>query len=439
MTQGLATDLYQLTMFASYLHASMGEQATFSLFVRKLPPNRSFWVANGLEDAIAAVETMRFEPDDLDYLASLGFDDVVCDALAGFRFEGDIWAAPEGTVLLPGEPVVEVTAPLPQAQLVETALLNQVTYQSAIATKAARCMLAASGRASLVDFSLRRTHGMEAAMAAARAMAIAGFVATSNVEAARRLGIPPAGTMAHSYIEAFPDERSAFGAFARLFPERTTFLVDTFEVTQGLRAAIETSRSHGLAQGFGVRIDSGDLDELSREARHLLDQAGLSKAAIVASGNLDEFEVKRLLDSGAPIDVFGLGTRVGTSSDAPYLDTAYKLVQYGEKPVMKLSEGKETLPGPKQVYRSDEGDLLTVRSDPPPFNGRALLEKFVSSGSRVRPPEPWQEANRRLWKDLEALPPAARQIESPAILEPEISPALHQLTEEVRSSLSSGN
>src|SRR6266545_2299217 len=363
LVSGLCTDLYELNMAASYLRRGMTGPATFSLFARHLPPDRGFLVAAGLQECLEFLEGFHFDDDELAWLhAELGFDDQAVAAFAELRFTGEVWAVPEGRVVFAGEPLLEVTAPIAEAQLVETALLNSISFHTAVASKAARCRLAAGG-AELVDFAFRRTQGMDAAMAVARASAMVGFSATSNVEAARRFGLRVAGTMAHSFVEAFGDERSAFAAFARDFPDRTTFLVDTYDTLEGVRAAIEVIRELGLAGGLGVRLDSGDLGELAVRTRRLLDEAGLPDARIVASGGLDEYAIAELVGHGAPIDIYGVGTKMGVSADAPYLDTAYKLVRYGERPVAKLSPGKPSLPGAKQVFRgrATDGDLLGLR------------------------------------------------------------------------------
>jgi nicotinate phosphoribosyltransferase len=430
---GLVTDLYELTMSSSYLRRGMTAPATFSLFARRLPPDRGFLVAAGLDDVLSALEDFAFDDTDLEWLAGMDFDPDTLDALGQLRFTGDVWAIPEGRVFFANEPLIEVTAPLPEAQLVETLVLNQLTYQSALATKAARCTVAANGRADLVDFSLRRTHGIEAGMSAARAAAIAGFAGTSNVEAARRLGIPAVGTMAHSYVEAFPDERGAFVAYAEDFPNRTTFLVDTYDTLTGIKTAIEVADELDLQSGLGIRLDSGDLLDLSKQARRLLDDAGRHDVAIVASGGCDEFVVRQLLDDGAPIDVFGVGTSVGISADAPTLDTAYKLVEYDGRPVMKLSTGKETRPGPKQVYRSDlsSSDLLATRTEPAPHGHTPLLAEVMRAGRRTAPAEPLTAARERLHDDLALLPAALSELRSPSPPTARVSDRLESLTIEV--------
>ncbi len=442
---GLVTDMYQLRMAASYLDRQMTAPATFSLFVRRLPRDRRFLVAAGLDDTLAAIEQSRLQHNQLDWLVEQGLlDRRRCDLLAGLRFTGDVWAVPEGTVVFPEEPILEVTAPLPEAQLVESVVLNQITYQTAIATKATRCRLAADGRADLIDFALRRTHGIEAGLAVARAAAIAGFAGTSNVEAARRFGIPAVGTMAHSYIEAFDDERSAFAAFAADFPEHAVLLVDTYDTLTGVDRAIEVidemTEATGRSLRFGVRLDSGDLEHLARATRRRLDDAGHHDATIVASSSLDEWEIARLLAARAPIDVFGVGTRMGVSADAPSLDSAYKLVSYDGRPVMKLSPGKETKPGPTQVHRHlDEAiDRLATRTEPVPHDALGLLEPVMVDGRRVggvsRPAaEQLVAARRRLHVGLADLPPRLRELGPAAPYPVEMTPTLADLTATVRS------
>ena len=429
---GLMTDLYELTMASSYLRRGMTEMATFSLFARDLPHNRGFLVAAGLDDVLRLLAEYGFDDSDLTWLAEHGFDAATVDAFASLRFSGDVWAIPEGHVVLADEPLIEVTAPLPVAQLVESLVLNQVTYQTALATKAARCRLAARGRASLVDFSLRRTHGIEAGIAAARAAAIAGFAGTSNVEAARRFGIPAVGTMAHSYVLAFDTEREAFTAFACDHPDRATFLVDTYDTPGGVRNALEVAKAMNLHGRVAVRLDSGDLLALSMQARQILDDAGRPDVTIIASGGLDEFDIEQLLDEHAPIDVFGVGTRVGVSADAPYLDTVYKLVEYAGRPVMKLSTGKQTRPGAKQVHRSDriDDDLLAERSEAGPRGSAALLVEVMRAGERTSTADIAAAADR-LAEDLTRLPPNACTVREPTAPRVHVSPRLERLTRAV--------
>jgi nicotinate phosphoribosyltransferase len=434
MGRALLTDLYELNMAASYLRRGMDGTATFSLFVRELPPTRGFLVAAGLEACLAFLEDLRFEPEDLDYLRDeLGFDERALEAFRDLRFTGDVWAVPEGRIVLAEEPLLEVTAPIAQGQLVETFLLNRITLETMLASKAARCVIAAGGR-ELVDFSMRRTHGPDAAEAVARTSAMVGFVATSNVEAARRLGLRAAGTMAHSYVEAFPTEREAFRAFAQDYPARCTFLVDTFDTLEGVRIAIEVIRDRGLEDG-AIRLDSGDLQELAAEARRLLDDAGLGRVRIFASGGLDELQIEELVGAGAPIDAFGVGTRLGVSADAPYLDSVYKLVEYADRPVAKLSTGKASPPGPKQVFRGDgpAHDVLALRGEDPPPGSLPLLEPAMEEGRRLRAAKPLSDATERFRRDIDALPEEARRLEGPVAPAAHRSERLQALADELRA------
>ncbi len=417
---GLHTDLYELRMAASYIRRDMHGPATFSLFTRKLPAQRGFLVAAGLDDALSFLEQFRFDDEEIEYLRDVvGLDEASLAALRRIRFTGDVWAIPEGRVAFADEPLLEVTAPIAEAQLVETALLNLITFQTTIASKAVRCRIAAP-EADLIDFAFRRTHGLEAAIGVARASAIAGFAATSNVEAAKRYGLRPAGTMAHSFIEAFRDERSAFRAFAEDFPNNSIFLVDTYDTLAGVRAAIDVTDELGLTGPVGIRLDSGDLAELARSARRMLDDAGLGRARIVASGGLDEYQIAALVEAGAPIDSYGVGTLMGVSSDAPSLDSAYKLTAFGNRPVMKLSAGKATDPGAKQVFRGDSaaaGDVLALRDEPVPAGCEPLLEPVMRAGRRVHPVDPARAvaaARERLTAELAWLPEAALHLTDPS-------------------------
>ncbi|MCI2416421.1 nicotinate phosphoribosyltransferase [Saccharopolyspora sp. K220] len=432
---GLCTDLYEIRMAASYLRRSMTAPATFSLFVRELPRSRGFLVAAGLADCLDFLERLHFSAADLTYLGDVvHLPEADLAALAELRFTGDVWAVPEGRVVFAGEPLLEVTAPLPQAQLAETALLNFVTFQSSVAAKAARCHLAAP-RADLVDFAARRTHGLEAARAVARASAIAGFAGTSYVAAAREFGLLAAGTMAHSYVESFPSERSAFRAFAEDFPDATVFLVDTYDTLRGVRTAIEVARDLPVGSRIGIRLDSGDLGGLAARARRLLDDAGLANARIMASGGLDEHALAELAD--APIDLFGVGTRMGVCADAPSLDSAYKLVEYDGAPVMKLSTGKLTAPGAKQVYRGTAGqpDLVALRGESPPAERETLLRPVMCGGVRAAQQEPISAARRRCERDLRWLPESARLLTDPVPVDVAWTPTLRQVTEDLQRSL----
>jgi nicotinate phosphoribosyltransferase len=435
MGRALLTDLYELNMAASYLRRGMTQPATFSLFVRDLPDRWGFLVACGLDRCLEFLESFRFEEEDLAYVSETeDYSDETLDSFRNLRFEGDVRAVPEGRLIFADEPILEVTAPLPQAQLVETYLLNQITYQTAVCSKAARCKIAAADR-DLIDFSFRRVHGAEASLAVARATAIAGFEATSNVEAARILGLSAAGTMAHSYIEAFGSEMEAFRAFAEDFPNRVVLLVDTYDTPRGVEKAIEIAEELAGrgSRLLGIRLDSGDLAELSRSARRTLDEAGLSDVRILVSGSLDEHRIVELED--APIDAFGVGTRVGVAADAPYLDSVYKLVEFDGRPVAKLSTGKATLPGPKQVWRRSEmgGDVIALLDEDGPHDGEPLLTPVMAQGRRLVD-DGIEEARRRFFDELRTLPTTLRSLE-PGTYLVERSAALHELAETVRSSI----
>jgi nicotinate phosphoribosyltransferase len=441
---GLCTDLYELRMAASYLRRNMVGPATFSLFVRRLPSQRGFLVAAGLADALTFLERFEFDDEEIDYLRDVvELDATSLASLRATRFTGEVWAVPEGRVVFAGEPLLEVTAPIAEAQLVETGLLNLLTFQTSVASKAARCRIAAHG-AELIDFAFRRTHGIEAALGVARASAIVGFTATSNVAAARRYGLRPAGTMAHSFIEAFPDERSAFRTFARDFPTNATFLVDTYDTIEGVRSAIDVIDELGLSGPVGIRLDSGDLEALARSARRILDDAGLERARIVASGGLDEGAISGLVARGAPIDAYGVGTRMGVSADAPSLDSAYKLVAFGDRSVMKLSVGKVTDPGVKQAFRGaspETGDVLGLRDQPVPADHRPLLEPVMRAGHRIRDEDSAGEvvaARDRFDRDLAWLPDAARRLTDPVPVPVTLSPQLAALRRHLVTELAPG-
>jgi nicotinate phosphoribosyltransferase len=427
---GLLTDLYELNMAASYLRRGMTADATFSLSVRNLPKQRGFLVAAGLESCLDLLEDFGFTDDDLAYLASIGFDERAIEDFGGVSFDGEVWAVPEGTIVYGEEPILEVTASIPVAQLVETVLLNQITLHTTIASKAARYVIAAEGR-RVVDFAFRRTHGSEAAMAVARDSAIVGFAATSNVEAARRYGLEVAGTMAHSFVTAFPSEEEAFVAFAEDHPGRTTFLVDTYDTLNGVRTAIEIAQRLRLTERLAVRLDSGDLDDLARGSRKLLDEAGLTAARIFASGGLDEHEVAELVKAGAPVDAFGVGTQLGVSADAPYVDSVYKLVEFDAEPTMKLSSGKVSAPGRKQVWRpadGDHADVLGLRDEPTPSGMRPLLEPVMRGGHRSAPSPALARLRETFAADLERVPAKARRLQHAEHLEVRRSDALEALT-----------
>jgi nicotinate phosphoribosyltransferase len=382
----LFTDFYELTMLQAYFEEGMTEEAVFSLFVRRLPAQRNFLLACGLDTVLAYLENLHFEADDLTYLASLEqFSDRFLEWLGDFRFTGDVFAVPEGTPVFANEPILEVVAPISQAQIVETFVMNQIHVQTVLASKAQRVVEAAGGL-PVVDFGARRMHGIDAALKAARAFTIAGVAATSNVLAGKQLGLPVTGTMAHSYIQAHEDEAEAFRVFAKYYPE-TVLLVDTYDTLEGVRKVCDLAKE--LDKDFkikAVRLDSGDLLEMSKKTRLILDKASLGKVEIFVSGGLDEYKIAELLSSGAPIDGFGIGTSMGVSSDVPDLDIAFKLCEYAGVGRLKLSPGKKILPGRKQIFRIAEGecDMRDVigRSDEK-HSGRPLLQAVMRGGERL--------------------------------------------------------
>lgn len=410
---GLYTDLYELRMAESYLRRGMTDPATFSLYVR--PDRRRPWfVALGAHRVLELLARFSFGVSELDHLRRIGFPD---DTIASLRSlvvdTGEVWAVPDGTVLLAEEPILELTAPLPVAQLLETAVINLVHYPTLVATKAARVALAAAGRA-VVDFGFRRAHGLATGIEAALAARVGGVEQTSNVEAGRRFGIPVVGTMAHAFVQAFDDELDAFRAYADDHPDGTVLLVDTYDTLRGVRNAIivaDELRARGTALR-GIRLDSGDLGAVSREARRLLDDAGHGDVSIFASGGLEEEGIARLVEAEAPIDAFGVGTDLVVSRDRPAIDIAYKLVEYRGRGRRKRSEGKATLPGAKQVFRdgSPASDVLALRGEQLP--GRPLLEPVWRDGRPLRTFDA-DEARERARGDLEALPERWRRIPSP--------------------------
>jgi nicotinate phosphoribosyltransferase len=413
----LLTDLYELSMLEAYAADGMQATAVFELFIRKLPQGRQFLMAAGLDQLLQFLDAMRFTADELVWLRDTGrFSPQFLEGLAGLRFTGDIDAVPEGTVFFPDEPIVRVTAPLPQAQLIETRLINLVHFQTVIASKAARMVLAAPGK-RLVDFGLRRAHGAEAGLLAARASFLAGFAGTATLVANREFGIPVFGTMAHSFIQAHDDEAAAFERFARVRPKDLTLLIDTYDTERAAGLVVRLAprlAASGIAIG-AVRLDSGDLADHARRVRAILDAAGLNRVTIFASGGLDEETLQQLAQSGAPIDGFGIGTSLTTSSDAPALDCAYKLQEYAGTPRRKRSEGKATWPGRKQVYRR-YGPDGTVAADvvglaDEPIEGEALLRPAMRGGRRVPGLADLQAARHRAAASLAQLPPPLRRLE----------------------------
>lgn len=429
---GLVTDLYQLTMAASYRALGMRARATFSLFVRKLPEHRAFLVATGLDEALRRLERLGLDDESVDYLVSeqhLRREDA--EEIAQTRFTGDVRAVREGGLVFPDEPILEVDAPIIEAQLVETLLLNAIHFPTCVASKAARCVAAARGK-PLQEFGLRRTPGIEAGLAVARAAWLVGFASTSNVAAGATLGIPVSGTVAHSFIEAQPSERAAFEAWAHTANDPVTLLVDTYDTVHGVRLAVTIAhelRGRGRRVG-SLRLDSGDLDALSRSARRILDEAGFGDVRLIASGGLDEYAIDALVRAEAPIDAFGVGTRVGMSEDAPTLDMAYKLVQYAGRPCLKLSTKKSTLIGPKQVWRrrGRDGrfaeDRISMWSEPPPDGEwEPLLDYVVRDGRMLARPS-LGELRSKHAEEVRALPSTLLDIHTSGRYLVSLSPTL---------------
>jgi nicotinate phosphoribosyltransferase len=428
----LKTDLYQLTMIGGYWAAGLNGEATFELSVRRLPDERAYLVVAGLEQALDILERVRFGGDDiaalrrlpqLAHLPSAWFDDY----LPNMRFTGTVWAMPEGTVAFANEPLMRVQAPLPEAQLVETALLATLTFQTSVASKASRIVTAARGR-GITDFGARRAHGLDAAFYAARAAFIGGCDGTSYVEAAVRMGIPTSGTMAHSWVQAFPSERDAFTAYSQTFPESAVYLLDTYDTIEAARMLVAS----GLRPA-SVRLDSGDLARLSRDVRDILDRGGLDKTTIIATSDLDEYRIRELLDAGAPIDSFGVGTALTTVIDAPALSGVYKLVELERAGtplgVVKLSPGKPTWPGAKQVWRTMRqgraaGDLVAAIDEPAPDDAVPLLTCVMREGRRLPSSESLKDLRNRRRVQVAALPDAVVRIVDPDPYPVEISDRL---------------
>ncbi len=432
----LLTDLYELSMLEAYAAYGMADTAVFELVVRKLPANRGFLMAAGLEQALEFLETLHFTADELAWLRASGtFAPAFVDSLVDLRFTGDVDAMPEGTVFFCDEPVLRITAPLPQAQFVETRLINLIHFQTIIASKAARMVLAAPDK-QLVDFGLRRAHGSEAGLLAARASYLAGFDGTATVLAGREFGIPLVGTMAHSFVQANDDEATAFERFARVRPAALTLLIDTYDTERGADLVARLARrlaADGITVS-AVRLDSGDLAAHARAVRGILDAAGLQSIRILASGGLDEDNLLALVGGGAPIDGFGVGTSLTTSSDAPALDCAYKLQEYAGRARRKRSEGKATWPGRKQVYRryhtdgTIAGDIVALIDET--IDGEALLRPAMRHGRRVNGFPTLSQAKAYAAQSLARLPEPLRRLE-PFAVPVEISRGVRQLAAEL--------
>ncbi|WON73159.1 nicotinate phosphoribosyltransferase [Nitrosospira sp. Is2] len=437
----LLTDHYQLMMMQSYLEQGMEETAVFELFVRKLPSCRNFMVAAGLEQVLDFLENLTFSPDELAWLA-IRFQPHLIDYLERFHFNGDVHAMPEGTLFFPDEPILRITAPLPQAQLVESRVMNLLHFETMIATKAARSVLAAPGKL-LVDFGMRRAHGAEAALLAARASYLAGFSGTATVLAGMLYGIPLFGTSAHSYIQAHPDEATALENFARSYPDNAVLLIDTYDTEAAAAKVVSLARKLS-ADGIsikGVRLDSGDLAMHARHVRRILDEGGLDDVAIFASGNLDEYRLSTLVSPAgspaAPIDGFGVGTALDVSSDAPSLDCAYKLQEYAGKARRKRSEGKATWPGRKQVYRNYDvssgyisHDIVTLEGEDR-HGGEPLIVPVMRSGKRINGSSTLDEMRKRALAGYARLPQSLAAIDASSAYPVEISAPLRALANQL--------
>jgi nicotinate phosphoribosyltransferase len=436
-TSPFLTDLYQLTMLQGYFDQGMKGTAVFEFFVRKLPAKRNFLIAAGLEQALAFLETVRFSPEELDWIASHGsFRPAFVRYLEALRFSGDVHAMAEGTVFFSNEPILRVTASIAEAQLVESRLINLLHFETLIASKAARSVLMAPGKL-LVDFGFRRAHGAEAGVLAARASYLSGFAGSATVMAAPLFGIPVYGTMAHSFVQAHDDETTAFEHFARSLPENVILLIDTYDTEAAAEKVVRLAPKL-MKDGIkikGVRLDSGDLADHAFKVRRILDGGGLQDTTIFASGSVDEYVLERLMKQNAPIDGFGIGTHMDTSADAPYLDCAYKLVEYAGKARRKRSEGKVLWPGRKQVFRRyDEAgrihnDILSLEGDQQ--EGEPLILPVMEGGRRLTPPEPLQRSRERALAELERLPEPLKGLEAAPIYPVTVAQALKNLASEV--------
>ena len=437
---GLFTDLYELTMGQAYFSQGMHQQATFSLNVRSYPPNRGYLVSAGLDDVLDYLSRLRFDDEATRYLRSTGaFTEDFLDYLRDLRFTGSVRAIPEGRLFFADEPLLEITAPIIEAQLAETYIINQMNLQTTLATKAARCVWAAQGR-GIADFASRRTHGSDAAMKMARASYMAGFSSTSNVLAASHYNIPPAGTMAHSFVSSFPAELDAFRAYSNSFPDRTILLLDTYDTVAGAWNAVAIAKeleSNGQRLA-GVRLDSGDYAKLSLQVRHVLDDHGLDYVRILVSGGLDEYELEALVASGAPVDLFGVGTKAGVSADAPWSDMVYKVVCFDNRPVMKLSEGKMSLPGAKQIFRRHDangilvGDIIGLEDDAGPVDSHPLLEKVMTGGVRTAQSPSLAELRDTFQDEFARLDSRFKDLRQPPHFPVAVSPGLQRMTAAVR-------
>jgi nicotinate phosphoribosyltransferase len=441
----LFTDFYELTMCASYFDNKNFEPATFDLFIRRLPENRNYFLFAGLEEALQYLQNISFTDEHLKYLQKQGFRKDFLEYLHYFKFTGDVWAVPEGTLAFPNEPLMRVTAPIIEAQLIETFLLNTINLQTMIATKTSRVVQAAGGK-SVIEFGLRREQGIDAGVKVARSSYIAGCQGTSNVLAGMAYGIPLFGTMAHSFIMSYPKEIEAFRAFAKTFPNKSTLLIDTYDDLAGAEKAVVVAKELD-ANGFklgGVRLDSGDLAETSKKVRKMLDENGLDYVKIFVSGDLDEYRITQLIDNGAKIDAFGVGTKMGTSADRPYLDVIYKLCETmapdgSFSPIMKLSKDKITLPGRKQVYRfkDDDGkvrwDVISLADEK--SAGDPLLVRVMEKGKLTYNLPSLNEIRIKAAESLSKLPDEFKALTNAPVYPVELSQKLQALVETTKLQL----
>ncbi len=436
-SMSLLTDLYELTMAQSYFNAGMNHTAVFDFFVRRVK-NRSYMVSAGLEQVLFYLENIKFSDEDIAYLKHTGeFSDDFLQYLKNFRFSGEVYAADEGELLFENEPFVRVEAPLIEAQIVETFIINTMQISILVATKALRCYSVAR-KTALVDFGLRRAHGTDAGMKAARSAYIGGFAGTSNVLAGKIFDIPIFGTMAHSFILAHDSEKEAFEHFAKTYPENSIFLVDTFDTIKGVKNAVDTVKKIGLDKFKGIRLDSGDIEVLAKESRKILDAAGFCDAMIFVSGGLNEYKIEELLDKDAPVDGWGVGTELVVSADVPYLDCAYKLVEYNDVAKMKLSTGKITLPSKKQIFRKyRNGKILkdTIGLHDEKIEGTPLLKHYMSKGKIIKEIPDLQSIKMKTVESFDTLPPDLKSLKSRAEFRPVLSHALMEVTKREKKRL----
>jgi len=443
---GFLTDFYELTMCASYFENGKNETATFDLFIRKLPPNRSYFIFAGLEQVLLFLEKVKFSGEHIGYLRDKRLSEGFLEYLRGFKFTGEVWSVPEGTIVFPEEPLLRVTAPIIEAQLIETFILNTVNLQTMISTKASRVVRAAEGR-SVIEFGLRRTQGTDAGMKAARCSYLAGAEGTSNVLAGMKYGIPIFGTMAHSYVMFFDKEIDSFRAFAKTFPETSTLLIDTYDDMKGAENAVTVAKELE-AKGYrlnAVRLDSGNLLTISQKVRRILDGHGLDYVKIFASGDLDEYVIEELVKGGAKIDAFGVGTRMSTSLDRPYVDVVYKLSGKVEEgsfvPAMKLSNGKVTLPGKKQVFRQKDknGNCVkdTIGLEDEDVKGERLLKKVMKDGLITCEMPPLDKIRKTTSNNLMELPEKYKRLRNPISYPVELSSRLTEIRKQVTDKLRS--